>query len=89
MMAHKELLEKMLRRPAVKAAYDAQAEEFALLDELLKARRLQKIAGKKMAEADGRYDEAKRAWEQISEEARKLRPELDPELVRPRWRRMR
>src|ERR1700688_3489743 len=39
MMTHKELVKKMLRQPAVKAEYDAQAEEFALLDELLKARR--------------------------------------------------
>ena len=29
----------MLRQPAVRAEYDAQAEEFALLDEALKARR--------------------------------------------------
>jgi transcriptional regulator with XRE-family HTH domain len=29
----------MLKDPAVKTEYDAQAEEFALLDELLKARR--------------------------------------------------
>src|SRR5436190_1254980 len=39
MMAHKAFVRKMLRRPAVKAEYDAQAEAFALLDELLKARR--------------------------------------------------
>src|SRR6266513_1516445 len=39
MMAHKAFARKMLRRPEVKAEYDAQAEEFALLDELLKARR--------------------------------------------------
>src|ERR1700687_1819253 len=39
MMTHKELVGKMLKEPAVKAEYDAQAEEFALLDELLKARR--------------------------------------------------
>ncbi len=39
MMTHKELMEKMLTRRAVKAEYDAQAEEMALLDELLKARR--------------------------------------------------
>src|SRR5438093_369282 len=39
MMTHKSLVKKMLRRPSVKAAYDAQAEEFAFLDELLKARR--------------------------------------------------
>src|SRR5438128_941832 len=38
-MTHKELVRKMLKAPAVKAEYDAQAEEFALLDELLKARR--------------------------------------------------
>jgi transcriptional regulator with XRE-family HTH domain len=29
----------MLKRPEVRAAYDAQNEEFALLDELLRARR--------------------------------------------------
>jgi transcriptional regulator with XRE-family HTH domain len=38
MMTHKELVRKMLKQPAVKAEFDAQAEEFALLDELLKAR---------------------------------------------------
>jgi transcriptional regulator with XRE-family HTH domain len=39
MMTHKQLVKKMLKRPAVRAEYDALAEEFALLDELLKARR--------------------------------------------------
>jgi predicted transcriptional regulator len=39
MLTHKELVKKMLARPAVKAEYDAQAEEFLLLDELLRARR--------------------------------------------------
>ncbi len=39
MMTHKALVRKMLSQPAVKAEYDAQAEEFTLLDELLKARR--------------------------------------------------
>ena len=38
-MTHKDLVRKMLKDPAVKAEYDTQAEEFALLDELLKARR--------------------------------------------------
>jgi transcriptional regulator with XRE-family HTH domain len=38
MMTHKQMVKKMMSRPAVKAAYDAQAEEFALLDELLRAR---------------------------------------------------
>ena len=37
-MTHKALVKKMLERPEVKAEYDAQAEEFALLDELLRAR---------------------------------------------------
>lgn len=39
MLTHKDLVKKMLRRPAVKAEYNAQAEEFALLDEMLRARR--------------------------------------------------
>jgi len=39
MMTHKSFVKRMLKQPAVKAEYDAQAEEFALLDELLKARR--------------------------------------------------
>jgi transcriptional regulator with XRE-family HTH domain len=39
MLTHKEMVEQMLKEPAVKAEYDAQAEEFALLDELLRARR--------------------------------------------------
>ncbi len=39
MLAHEEMVSKMLEKPAVKAEYDAQAEEFALLDELLRARR--------------------------------------------------
>src|SRR5436309_9974326 len=38
-MTHKALVKKMLKQPEVKAEYDAQAEEFALLDELLNARR--------------------------------------------------
>jgi predicted nucleic acid-binding Zn-ribbon protein len=49
-------------------------------------RRFRKRAARKKAEADKRYEEAKRAWEQMSDEARKLRPELDPELLRPRRR---
>ena len=38
MMTHAELKRKALKRPGVKAAYDAQDAEFALLDALLKAR---------------------------------------------------
>src|ERR1700722_5806727 len=39
MMTHKELVKKMLKQPAVEAEYDALAEEFEWLDELLSARR--------------------------------------------------
>lgn len=39
MLTHEKLMKKMLKDPAVKAEYDAQAEEFAVLDELLRARR--------------------------------------------------
>src|ERR1700752_304261 len=38
MLTHDRLIKKMLKKPGVKAAYDAQAEEFGLLDELLRAR---------------------------------------------------
>ena len=38
MLTHKQLVKSMLKRPAVKAEYAAQAEEFALLDEMLCAR---------------------------------------------------
>jgi transcriptional regulator with XRE-family HTH domain len=39
MRTHKELVKKMMKNQSVKAAYEAQAEEFALLDMLLEARR--------------------------------------------------
>ena len=39
MMTHKAFVKKMLKQPSVKAEYDTQAEEFSLLDELLRARR--------------------------------------------------
>ncbi len=38
-MTHKQLTKKMLKDPAVKTAYDALADEFGLLDELLRARK--------------------------------------------------
>ena len=43
-------------------------------------------AAKKKAKADKRYDDAKRAWDEMSEDARRMRPELDPELIKPLWR---
>ncbi len=38
MLTHDEMVKRMLKDPSVKAEYDAQAEEFAFLDELLRAR---------------------------------------------------
>ena len=38
MLTHKKLVKTMLKDPVVKAEYDAQAAEFALLGELLGAR---------------------------------------------------
>lgn len=38
MLTHKQLIKQMLKKPGVRAAYDAQADEFGLLDELLRAR---------------------------------------------------
>jgi transcriptional regulator with XRE-family HTH domain len=39
MLTHEELVEKALSRPGVKAAYDTLEDEFALFDEVLKARK--------------------------------------------------
>lgn len=49
MMTHKAFVGKLLKQPAVKAEYDVQAEEFALLDELLKARRQAGLTQAKVA----------------------------------------
>ncbi len=38
MLTHKQMIDMMLDDSAVKARYDAQAADFALLDELLSAR---------------------------------------------------
>lgn len=38
MLTHENLVKKMLKEPGVKAEYDALAEEFSMLDELLRAR---------------------------------------------------
>jgi hypothetical protein len=48
-----------------------------------KKRRHRKRAAKRRADAEKRYEEAKIEWERMSEEARKMRPELDPELLKP------
>ncbi len=39
MMTHKELVKKMMGDPEVRKAHALQTEEFALLDEMLRARR--------------------------------------------------
>ena len=51
MLTHDEMVKQMLSDPAVTAAYESQAEEFALLDELLNAR---KRAGLTQAEVAAR-----------------------------------
>ncbi len=53
MKTHKDLVKKMLKKPAVKAAYIAQAEEFALLDVLLEARRRAGLTQAQVAEKMG------------------------------------
>ena len=53
MMTHKAFVKKMLKQPAVKAEYEVQAEEFALLDELLKARRQAGLTQAEVAERMG------------------------------------
>lgn len=53
MKTHKELVKMMLKNPAVKASYDAQAEEFGLLDELLTARRRAGLTQAQVAERMG------------------------------------
>jgi DNA-binding XRE family transcriptional regulator len=53
MKTHKELVKKMLKRPAVKAEYEAQMEEFALLDVLLEARHRAGLTQAQVAEQMG------------------------------------
>jgi len=53
MLTHDQLVKKMLKNPAVKAEYDAQAEEFALLDELLRARQRAGLTQAEVAERMG------------------------------------
>jgi hypothetical protein len=48
-----------------------------------KRRRYQRKVARKRAEAKKRYEDAKKAWDNMSEEARRMRPELDPELLKP------
>ena len=53
MLTHKELKSRALQRPDVKAEYDRLDEEFALLDEFLKARAAAGISQAEIAERMG------------------------------------
>jgi len=53
MLKHKELKSRALERPDVKAEYDRLDEEFALLDEFLKARAAAGISQAQVAERMG------------------------------------
>lgn len=52
-MTHDEMVRKMLSNPAVKAEYDAIADEFALLDEMLAARKAAGLTQAEVAERMG------------------------------------
>jgi transcriptional regulator with XRE-family HTH domain len=53
MLTHDQLVKKMLKNPEVRAEYNAQAEEFALLDELLRARQRAGLTQAQVAERMG------------------------------------
>jgi len=53
LLTHKALVKKMLKRPGVKAEYDAQAAEFSSLDELLRARQRAGLTQAEVAERMG------------------------------------
>ncbi|ELJ9861498.1 helix-turn-helix domain-containing protein [Escherichia coli] len=52
-MTHDEMVAKMLSNPTVKAEYDAIADEFALLDEMLAARKEAGLTQAEVAERMG------------------------------------
>ena len=52
-MTHDELVKKMLSNPKVKAEYDRLEEEFALLDEILAARKAAGLTQAQIAERIG------------------------------------
>ena len=53
MLTHEQLVKKMLKDPEVRTAYEAQAEEFTLLDELLRARQRAGLTQAEVAERMG------------------------------------
>ena len=54
--------------------------------EPLKKRRFQKKAVRKRADAERRYDEAKEVWDEMSEDARRMLPQFNPDFIKPSWR---
>ena len=53
MLTHKQMRAAALARPEVKAAFDQTADEYALLDEFLKARAAQGLTQAQVAEKIG------------------------------------
>ena len=53
MLTHDEMVKQMLSDPAVSAAYESEADEFALTDELLNARKLAGLTQAEVAERMG------------------------------------
>jgi len=53
MMTHTEMVNQMLQNPQVKAEYEALEPEFALLDELLRARQRAGLTPKEVAQRIG------------------------------------
>ena len=53
MLSHKKLREKMLTNPEVRAAYKSQEEEFALFDEIVRARKRSNLTQSQIAERMG------------------------------------
>lgn len=52
-LTHEEFIKKMLSDPAVQAEYDRLEEEFALLDEILAARKAAGLTQEQLAERMG------------------------------------
>ncbi len=53
MMTHTDMVNQMLQNPPVKAEYEALEPEFALLDELLRARQRAGLTPKEVAQRIG------------------------------------
>ncbi len=56
MLTHEEMVKRMLKEPSVKAEYDAQAEEFALLDAALAGATASRLNPGRSRRKDGHED---------------------------------